>query len=126
MDKSVWEETIGKDADKEDVGPHDRCEGRVCTEEWEGVSVVKGGKRRGKRIYKRTVKKRIHSAIEITINGASSLCREERQKEKNGTGLQVLKQVDSQEQLSTSLNIRYFEEHWDEEGVHKNRFKVGV
>jgi len=78
MDKSVWKETIGKDADKKGMGPHDRCKGRVCTEEEEGVSVVKRGKGRGKRIFKRTVKKRIHSAIEITVNGTSGLCREER------------------------------------------------
>jgi len=48
MDKSVWKEAIGKDADKKGVGPRDRCEGRVCAKEGKGVSVVKGGERGGK------------------------------------------------------------------------------
>ena len=50
MNKSVWEEAVGENADKEGVGPHDRCEERVCAEEGKGVPVVKGGKGRGKRV----------------------------------------------------------------------------
>ena len=50
MNKNVWEEAIREDTNKENVGPHDRCEGRVCTEEGEGISIVKGGKGRGKRV----------------------------------------------------------------------------
>ena len=49
MDKSVWEEVVREDADKEGVGPHNRCEGRVCAKEEEEVSIVKGEKERGKR-----------------------------------------------------------------------------
>ena len=60
------------------MGPCDRYKKRVCTEEGEGISIVKGGKVRGKRVCKRTVKKEIHSAIEITTNSTSVLCREER------------------------------------------------
>jgi len=68
MDKSVWKETIEEDANKESVGPCNRCEGRVHTKEGEDVSIVEGGKRGGKRIYKRAAKKGIHLAIEITAN----------------------------------------------------------
>jgi len=50
MDKSVWKEVIGEDADKKGVRPCDRCEGRVCAEEGEGVPIVKGGKGGGKRV----------------------------------------------------------------------------
>ena len=50
MNKSIWEETIGEDADKEGVRSCDRGEGRICTEEKEGVSIVKREKRRGKRV----------------------------------------------------------------------------
>ena len=39
-----------EDADKEGVGLHDRCEGRVCAKEGEGVPIVKEGKRIGKRV----------------------------------------------------------------------------
>ena len=91
MDKGVWEEVIREDADEKGVGLCNRCKGRVCTKEGEGVSIVKGGKGRGKRVCKRTVKKGIHSAVEITANGTSVLCREERWEEKDGAGLQVLK-----------------------------------
>ena len=108
------------------MGSYNRCTERVCTEEGEGVSVVKRGKGRGKRICKGAVKKGIHLAVKITANGAGVLYREERWEEKDGTGLQVLKQVDSQEQLSTSLNIRCFGEYWDKEGIHKNGFNVRV
>ena len=56
----------------------DRCKGRVCTKEGEDISIVEGGKRRGKRICKRAAKKVIHSTIKITANGVSVLCGEER------------------------------------------------
>ena len=68
----------------------------------------------------------IYSAIEITTNSTGVLCREERQEEKNGIGLQILKQVDNQEQISTPLNIRCLGEYWDKEGVHENGFKMGI
>jgi len=45
MDKGVWEETVGKDADKEVVGSHDRCEGGVYAMKREGVPFVE--KRKG-------------------------------------------------------------------------------
>ncbi len=37
--------------------------------------------------YKGAVTKRIHSAIEVTTNGAGILCGEERQQEEDGTRL---------------------------------------
>ena len=94
MDKSVWEEKIGEDANKEGVGQHNRCKGRVRTEEEEGVSAVEGRKRRSKRICKRTAKKEIYLAIKVTANGASVLCGEKRWKEVDGARLQISEQVD--------------------------------
>ena len=79
MDKSIWEKTIGENANEETVGPHDRCKGGVCLKEGKGVSAVERRKRRGKGICKGAVMKRIHSAIKVTANGASILCGEERQ-----------------------------------------------
>ena len=73
------------------MGPHNRYKGRACTKEGEGVSVVKGGKERGKRVCKRELKKEIYLVIEITTNGTSILCREEKWEKKDGAGLQVLK-----------------------------------
>ena len=89
MDKCVWKETIRENADEESMGPHDRCEGKVYTKEGEDVSIVKGEKRRDKKIHKRVAKKEIHSAIKITVNCTSILCREEKWKEGDGARLQV-------------------------------------
>jgi len=50
MDKSVWEEAVGEDVDKEGMGSCNRYEGRVCAEKGEDVPIVKGGKVRGKRV----------------------------------------------------------------------------
>jgi len=50
MDKSVWEEAIREDANKEGVRLCNRCEGRVCAKEEESVPVVKGEKGRDKRV----------------------------------------------------------------------------
>jgi len=95
MNKSVWEEAIREDADKEGMRPHDRGEGRICTKEGEGISAVKRGKGRCKRICKRAVEKEIYLAVKITTNGAGVLCRKERWKETDGAGLQVSERVDS-------------------------------
>ena len=86
MNKGVWKEIVREDADKKGMGPYNRYEGRVCTKKGKGVSVVKRGKRGGKRVCKRTVKERIYSAIKVTTNGASILCGEERWEEMDGTG----------------------------------------
>jgi len=46
MDKSVWEEAVGKDAYKKIVGSHNRCEERVYATKREGIPFVerrKGG-----------------------------------------------------------------------------------
>jgi len=39
------------------VGPHDRCEGRVCAEKGKGVSVVKGGKEEVREFVKEQLRK---------------------------------------------------------------------
>ena len=66
---------------------YDRCQGRVRTKKREGIPIVKRRERRSERVCKRVVEKRIHSAIEVTINGTSIFCGEEGWKEVNGTGL---------------------------------------
>ena len=70
--------------------------------------------------------KEIHSAIEVTTNGASILCGKERWKEADGARLQVSKRMDNQEQLSTPFDIRYLGKYWDEENVYKDGFEVRV
>ena len=46
MDKNVWEEAVGKNADKKIVGPRNRYEGGVCTTKRKGILTVERGERR--------------------------------------------------------------------------------
>ena len=46
MDKGIWEGTIREDANKEDVGLHNRGKREVCTEEGESLPIIKGRERR--------------------------------------------------------------------------------
>jgi len=77
MDKSIWEEAIREDANEEGVEPHDKGKREVCTEEGEGLSVIKGRERRSARIHQRTTKERVHQTLKVTPNSTSVLCREE-------------------------------------------------
>jgi len=87
MDKGVWEEAVRKDADKEGVGSRDRCKRGVCPEEGKGVPIVERRKRRGEGVRKGTVEKRIHLTVQVTTNGTSILCGEERWEKEDGAGL---------------------------------------
>ena len=77
MDKDIWEEAVRKDANEEVIGLCNRCEGRVHTEEGEGVSIVKEGERGGEGVCKGAVEERIYLAIQITTDGTSILCGKE-------------------------------------------------
>ena len=89
MDKDVWEEAVRKDANKEGVRSHDRYKRGVCSEKGKGVPIVERRERGGEGVCERTVKKEIHSAIQVTTNSAGVLCRKERWEEEDGTGLQI-------------------------------------
>ena len=91
MDKGVWEEAVRKDVDEEGMESRNRCKRGVCSEEGKSVSIVERRGRGGEGVCEGTVKKVIHSAIQVTTNGAGILCRKERWEEENGTGLQILK-----------------------------------
>ena len=43
--------------------------------EGEGVSVVKGGEKRGERVCEGITEERLHSAVEITTNSTGVFCR---------------------------------------------------
>ena len=89
VDKSIQKEAIGEDADEEDMRSCNRCEGGVCTEKREGISIVEREKRRSKRICKGAVEKRIYLKVKVTTDSTSILCREEGQKEVDSARLQV-------------------------------------
>ena len=87
MDKGVWKEVVGEDAHQKVVGSCNRNERRIRAKKEEGVPIVKGRKRRSKRVCEGTTEKGIYSAIEITTNGASILRRKKEWEEEDGTGL---------------------------------------
>ena len=89
MDKDIWKEAIRKDANKEDMRSHNRCQGGVRTKKKEGIPTVKRRERKSEGVHKGAVTKGIHLAIKVTTNGTSILCREERWKEADGARLQV-------------------------------------
>ena len=87
MDKGVREEVVGENAYKKVVGPHNRCEGGICTEERKSVPTVKRREGRSEGVCKGAVEKRVHSAVEITINSAGVLCRKKGWEEEDGVRL---------------------------------------
>ena len=89
MDKSVWEKTIGENADKEGIELCDRSEERICAKKGEGVSIIQGGKRRGQRVHKEVAKEGIYLAIKVTTNSTGILCRKEGWEETDGARLQI-------------------------------------
>jgi len=62
----------------------------VCSKEGKSVPIVERRERGGEGVCEGTVEKGIHSAIQVTTNGAGVLCRKERWEEEDGTGLQIL------------------------------------
>ena len=91
MDKGIWEEVIGENANKKGVRSHNRCKGRVCSEEGEGVFTIKRREEEGEEVYQRTVKKRTYPTVKVTTNGTGVLCRKKEWKKENGLGLSILK-----------------------------------
>ena len=77
MDKDVWEEAVRNDTDKEVVRSCNRCEEGVYAMKREGIPFVQRRKERGERVCKGTTEERLHSAIEVTTNGAGVLCWKE-------------------------------------------------
>ena len=64
--------------------------------------------------------------LKVTSNGTSVLCRKERWKEEDGIRLLIPERVNDKEQLPTTINFRYIEKYWDQEGIHEDRLEVGV
>ena len=74
MDKSIWEEAVGKNANKKIVGSCNRCEEEVYAKKEEGVPIVKRRERGSERICERTVAEGLYSAVEVTTNSAGVFC----------------------------------------------------
>jgi len=89
VNKGVWEEAVRKDAYKEVVGSHDRCEERVYAMKREGVPLVKRREGGDERVCKGAVEKGLYPAIEVTADSAGVFCRKKGWEEEDGTGLPV-------------------------------------
>jgi len=70
---SLWEKGIRKNASVKGLGSRDRVEGRVYTEEGKSVFVVKRREEGSASIHGRSTAKRVHSALQVTANIASTL-----------------------------------------------------
>ena len=82
--------------------------------------------REGTRICERLVEEGVYQAIEITTDVTSVLCAKERQEEEDGTGLSIFEQLDGQEQLSITTDFGSDRQYWEEKGVHKDGFTLGI
>ena len=82
--------------------------------------------RGGTRICERLVEEGVYQAIEITTDVTSVLCSKERQEEEDGTGLSIFEQLDGQEQLSITTDFGSDRQYWEEKGVHKDGFTLGI
>ena len=71
------------------MGPCNRCKRRVHTKERKGIPIVKRRDGGSKRVCEGAVVEGIYSAVEVTTNGASILCKEERWEETDGARLQI-------------------------------------
>ena len=98
----------------------------ICTKKGEDISIVKSRERGGIRIYERSVKEEVYQAIEIITDVTGVLCAEERWEEEDGVGLLVFEQLDSQEQLSVTTDFGSDRQYWEEKGVHKDGFTLGI
>jgi len=55
MDKSFWKETVGKNANKKNMGSCNKSKERVYTEEGKSLSTVKRREGKGKRVHQKAV-----------------------------------------------------------------------
>ena len=89
VDQGIWEETIRKDANEEDVGSCDKSEGGVCAKEGKGLPIIKGRKRGSKRVHLGAAEERVHLTIKITADNAGILCGEKGWKKESSLELSV-------------------------------------
>ena len=70
---------VRKNASVKSLGPYNRGERRIYTEERKGVFIIQRGKRGSASIRGRSTVKRVHSTLQITTNITSTLCGKKEQ-----------------------------------------------
>jgi len=73
VEESLWEKGIRKNASIKGLESCDRVERRVYTEEGKGVFIVKRRERESASVRRRLTVERVHSALQVTANIASTL-----------------------------------------------------
>jgi len=124
VEKSLWENGVRKDASAKGLGSCDRVKRRVCAKKGESVLIVKGRKRRGTGICRRSAKKGVYLTFKVTSNLTSSLCGKKGWKTKDGTGLSAHKPVDDKKWVLSSPHSGYIGWSGKEKDVYKARPKM--
>ena len=99
---------------------------RICSEKEKDIYIVQNKERGSVGVLERLVEEKLYLTIKITIDITSVLCAEKGWKEEDSARLQIHKHLDDKEQLSVTTDFRSDRQYWEEEGVYKNRFKMGV
>jgi len=73
VEEGLWEKEIRKNASAKGLGSRDRVEERVYTEEGKGVFIVKRREGGSASVHGRSTVERVHSALQVTANIASTL-----------------------------------------------------
>ena len=88
------------------MGSCHRSQRRICSKKGEDISIVKNRERRNLRICKISVEEEVYLTIKITTNVTSVLCAKERWEEEDSARLQISEQLDNQEQLFITTNLK--------------------
>ena len=98
----------------------------LCQRKTRSIHCQEQRERGGTRICERSVEEGVHQTIEITTDVTGVLCAKEKWEKEDSTGLLVFEQLDSQEQLSITTDFGSDRQYWEEKGVHKNGFTLGI
>jgi len=94
IEKSIWEEKVGKNASAKGLGSCDRVKRGVYAKKEEGIFIVEGREGGSTGICRGPTKKRVYLTFQVTPNFASALHSKKEQKTKDGTRLSIHKPVD--------------------------------
>jgi len=126
IEKSIWEEKVGKNASAKGPGLCDRVKRGVCAKKEKGVFIVEGKERGGTGICGGPTKKRVYLTFQVTPNFTSTFCSKKGQKTKDGTGLLTHKPVDNKKWVSPPTYNRYIEWSGKEKSIYEARPKIRI
>ena len=126
IEKSIWEERVGKNASVKGLGLCDRVKRGVCAKKEEGVFIVEGRERGDTSICGGPTKKRVYLTFQVTPNFASTFCSKKGWKMKDSTGLLTHKPVDDKKWVPPPSHSRYIGWSRKEKSIYEARPKIGI